>query len=112
MAYKKDYSKVGKKYTTEKKPAYKPKRGALSKLMTEEEKQNAGIQWSLKTCGHSMNGWPSRWMTKQTLRNWTINFTWDGEVSGFFSGTKDGFFGWRESKGCIGEYYSRRKEMS
>lgn len=31
-----------KKYTTEKKP-YKPKRGALSKLMTEEEKQSAGI---------------------------------------------------------------------
>ena len=27
MAYKKEYSKVGKKYTTEKKPAYKPKRG-------------------------------------------------------------------------------------
>ena len=44
MAYeKKEYSKVGKKYTTEKEPAYKPKRGALSKLMTEEEKQNAGI---------------------------------------------------------------------
>ena len=43
MAYKKEYSKVGMKYTTEKKPAYKPKRGALSKLMTEEEKQNAGI---------------------------------------------------------------------
>ena len=64
MAYKKEYSKVGKKYTTEKKPAYKPKRGntdgsgftvqgeglkykqkrgPLSKLMSEEEKQNAGI---------------------------------------------------------------------
>ena len=64
MAYKKEYSKVGKKYTTEKKPAYKPKRGntdgsglmvqgeglkykqkrrSLSKLMSEEEKQNAGI---------------------------------------------------------------------
>lgn len=27
MIYKKEYSKVGKKYTTEKKPAYKPKRG-------------------------------------------------------------------------------------
>lgn len=27
MAYKKEYSKVGKKYTTEKKLAYKPKRG-------------------------------------------------------------------------------------
>lgn len=43
MACKKEYSEVGKKYTTEKKAAYKPKRGALSKLMTEEEKQNAGI---------------------------------------------------------------------
>lgn len=64
MAYKKEYSKVGKKYTTEKKPAYKPKRGntdgsgftvqgeglkykqkrgPLSKLMSEEEKQSAGI---------------------------------------------------------------------
>lgn len=38
MAYKKEYSKVGKKYTTEKKPAYKPKRGPLSKLMSEDEK--------------------------------------------------------------------------
>ena len=27
MAYKKEYSKVGKKYTTEKQLAYKPKRG-------------------------------------------------------------------------------------
>ena len=43
MAYKKEYSKVGKKYTTEKEPAYKPKRGAQSKLMTEDEKQKAGI---------------------------------------------------------------------
>ena len=43
MAYKKEYSKVGKKYTTEKKPAYKPKRGPLSKLMSEEEKASAGI---------------------------------------------------------------------
>lgn len=43
MAYKKEYSRVGKKYASEKKLAYKPKRGALSKLMTEEEKQNAGI---------------------------------------------------------------------
>ena len=64
MAYKKEYSKVGKKYTTEKKPAYKPKRGntdgsglmvqgeglkykqkrgPLSRLMTEEEKSKAGI---------------------------------------------------------------------
>ena len=30
MAYKKEYSKVGKKYTTEKKPAYKPKRGDIT----------------------------------------------------------------------------------
>ena len=44
MAYeKKEYNKVGKKYTTEKKPAYKPKRGALSKLMSEDEKATAGI---------------------------------------------------------------------
>lgn len=43
MIYKKEYSKVGKKYTTEKKPAYKPKRGPLSKLMSEEEKASAGI---------------------------------------------------------------------
>ncbi len=64
MAYKKEYSKAGKKYTTDKKPAYKPKRGLndgsgfmvqgeglkykqrrgpLSKLMTEEEKSKAGI---------------------------------------------------------------------
>lgn len=43
MAYKKEYGKAGKKYTTDKKPAYKPKRGPLSKLMSEEEKQKAGI---------------------------------------------------------------------
>ena len=43
MAYKKEYSKAGKKYTTDKKPTYKPKRGPLSKLMSEEEKQKAGI---------------------------------------------------------------------
>jgi len=43
MAYKKEYSKVGKKYTTEKKPAYKHKRGPLSKLMGEDEKATAGI---------------------------------------------------------------------
>ena len=36
MAYKKEYSKVGKKYT-------KPKRGPLSKLMSEDEKATAGI---------------------------------------------------------------------
>lgn len=39
MAYKKEY----RKYTTEKKPAYKPKRGPLSKLMSEDEKASAGI---------------------------------------------------------------------
>jgi four helix bundle protein len=43
MAYKKEYSKAGRKYTTDKKPTYKPKRGPLSKLMSEEEKQKAGI---------------------------------------------------------------------
>ena len=43
MAYKREYSKAGKKYTTDKKPSYKPKRGPLSKLMTEEEKSKAGI---------------------------------------------------------------------
>ncbi len=43
MAYKKEYSKAGKKYTTDKKLAYKPKRGPLSKLMTEEDKSKAGI---------------------------------------------------------------------
>lgn len=43
MAYKKEYSKAGKKYTTDKEPTYKPKRGPLSKLMSEEEKQKAGI---------------------------------------------------------------------
>ena len=34
---------MGKKYTTEKKLTYKPKRGALSKLMTEDQKKDAGI---------------------------------------------------------------------
>ena len=43
MSYKKEYSKVGKKFTTENKPAYKPKRGLLSKLMSEDEKASAGI---------------------------------------------------------------------
>ena len=43
MAYKKEYSKAGKKYTTDKKPVYKAKRGPLSKLMTGEEKNKAGI---------------------------------------------------------------------
>ena len=43
MAYKKEYSKAGKKYTTEEKPVYKPKRGKLAPLMTEEAKQGASI---------------------------------------------------------------------
>ena len=43
MAYKKEYSKEGKKYTTEKKAAYKPKRGKLAPLMSEDEKAKAGI---------------------------------------------------------------------
>ncbi len=41
MAYNNEYKK--KTYKAEKKTVYKPKRGPLSKLMTEEEKQNAGI---------------------------------------------------------------------
>ena len=43
MEYFKTYSKPYKKKTTTAKAEYKPKRGKLSKLMTEEEKQNAGI---------------------------------------------------------------------
>lgn len=43
MEYKKDYKKPYKKKTSASKVEYKPKRGKLSKLMTEEEKQNAGI---------------------------------------------------------------------
>lgn len=44
MEYKKStYKKPYKKSETPK-AVYKPKRGKLSKLMTEEEKQNAGIQ--------------------------------------------------------------------
>ena len=46
MTYeKKTYNKTYKKYakTAEKPPAYKSKRGPLSKLMTEEEKLEAGI---------------------------------------------------------------------
>lgn len=43
MAYKNEYSKVGKKYTIKKKLAYKPKREPISKLMSEEEKKMAGI---------------------------------------------------------------------
>ena len=42
MDYKKSYKKPYKKSETTK-AVYKPKRGKLSKLMTEEEKQNAGI---------------------------------------------------------------------
>ena len=42
MEYKKSYKKQYKKSEASK-AVYKPKRGPLSKLMTEEEKQNAGI---------------------------------------------------------------------
>ena len=52
MAYKKEYSKAGKKYTTDKKPAYKPKRGPLSKLMTEE--------MSGESCPFDIKGTPKR----------------------------------------------------
>lgn len=41
---KKTYKQPFKKYTkAAKAPAYKPKRGSLSKLMSEDEKQKAGI---------------------------------------------------------------------
>ena len=40
---KKTYSKPYKKKTSAPKVEYKAKRGKLSNLMTEEEKQNAGI---------------------------------------------------------------------
>jgi four helix bundle protein len=43
MEYKKDYKKPYKKKTSASKVEYKPKRGKLAPLMTEEEKQNAGI---------------------------------------------------------------------
>lgn len=43
MEYKKDFKKPYKKKTSASKVEYKPKRGPLSKLMSEEEKQNAGI---------------------------------------------------------------------
>lgn len=42
MAYDKKYTKKPYK-SIDKKATYKPKRGPLSKLMTEEEKQKAGI---------------------------------------------------------------------
>ena len=41
MAYEKKSYK--KQYKTEKAPAYKPKRGKLAPLMTEEAKSTAGI---------------------------------------------------------------------
>lgn len=44
MEGKKIYIKIFKKPD---KDVYKPKRGTLSKLMTEEEKQNAGIHETL-----------------------------------------------------------------
>ena len=43
MTYKKEYKKTAYKKSETTKAVYKPKRGKLSKLMTEEEKQNAGI---------------------------------------------------------------------
>ena len=43
MTFNKDYKKSTNKKTTAPKVQYKPKRGPLSKLMTEEEKHNAGI---------------------------------------------------------------------
>lgn len=43
MEFKKQYNKPYKKKVTVPKAQYKPKRGQLSKLMTEEEKSKAGI---------------------------------------------------------------------
>lgn len=48
MEGKKIYKKIFKKPEKE---VYKPKRGTLSKLMTEEEKQNAGIHETLMVHG-------------------------------------------------------------
>lgn len=42
MAWNKDYKKQGN-WQKKEKPVYKPKRGKLSPLMTEEDKQKAGI---------------------------------------------------------------------
>lgn len=43
MAEKKSYYKKPYKAAEKKTPAYKPKRGKLAPLMTEEEKQKAGV---------------------------------------------------------------------
>ena len=43
MEYKKDYKKPYKKKTSASKVEYKPKRGKLAPLMTEEAKSTAGI---------------------------------------------------------------------
>ena len=43
MEYKKDYKKPYKKKTTAPKVEYKPKRGKLAPLMTEDQKKDAGI---------------------------------------------------------------------
>ena len=43
MEYKKDYKKPYKKKTSASKVEYKPKRGKLAPLMTEDQKKDAGI---------------------------------------------------------------------
>ncbi len=43
MEYKKEYKKPNKKKETTPKTQYKPKRGKLAPLMSEEEKEKAGI---------------------------------------------------------------------
>ena len=43
MEYKKDYKKPYKKKTSDSKVEYKPKRGKLAPLMTEDLKKDAGI---------------------------------------------------------------------
>lgn len=43
MEYKKDYKKPYKKKTSAPKVEYKPKRGKLAPLMTEDQKKEAGI---------------------------------------------------------------------
>ena len=43
MDYKKDYKKTYKKKTSAPKVEYKPKRGKLAPLMTEDQKKDAGI---------------------------------------------------------------------
>lgn len=43
MAWNKDYKKQGN-WQKKEKPVYKPKRGALKPLMTEEEKSSAKVE--------------------------------------------------------------------